>query len=159
MPDFFGGFGTSVSFKDVNIGANFQYGSGGEIFWRVGHYIACNGCGAYNQIAGQQYFWTPQNKDATVPEPRISANGSVYSTRYLSDGSFLRLKSLNLSYTFDFTDSSVELYIQGRNLFTITSFRGLDPQGAIGGSNKYQGVKFYNQPLPKRWMFGVKFTF
>lgn len=156
-PDFFGGFGTNLAYKGFDLGANFQYSSGAMLYWQLGQYMESGGFVIYNQLEGQQNFWTPTNTDAPNPEPRTVTNGSSASTRYLSDASFIRLKSLDLGYNIParIAGSDIRVFVQGINLLTFTNYKGIDPQTTNTGSNIAQGVNYFNLPQSKSWIFGV----
>jgi TonB-linked SusC/RagA family outer membrane protein len=162
LPDFSGGFGTNLSYKGLDVSVNFQYSYGAKLYWELGRYMACNNCVVYNEFKSQLDFWTPNNVNATVPEPRLSPNGSNPSTRWLSDASFLRLKAINLGYTLPpfSTSSSIRLFVQATNLFTVTDYIGADPEGNSNyGSNIQKGFIYFNVPQSKAWKFGIDFKF
>ena len=85
---------------------------------------------------------------------------------YIEDGSFVKLRELTLSYRVTHPviqrvgASAMTLTLAGRNLFTITDYRGLDPELNLFSANTVaQGVDFSNTPLSRSYVFGVNFTF
>lgn len=163
VPDFFGGFGTSVAYKGIDFSLNFQYTYGNELYWSEGRYLASNLTVIYNQVVSQMDFWTPNNTDATVPEPRTSPNGNGPSSRYLSDGSYLRLKSVVVGYTIPsqfLGGTNARLYFQGTNLLTLTNYVGLDPEttGSATGNIVQANVNF-EPPQSKALIFGIEIKF
>ncbi len=151
QPDFYGGFGTNISYKGLDFSINFNYTYGNKLYWSGAEYLI-GGSSIYNQYGTVINFWTPQNRRTNIPEPRLAPNGANTSTRYLEDGSYLRLKSVQIGYTFQ-TDligiKNIRLYFSGTNLMTITSFPGLDPEAKLNNvdnSNITQGVISGNDP-------------
>jgi len=121
--------------------------------------------GNFNRAEGIKDSWGwGKTTDATIPRlSRSDANGNFSRTSdyYLESGSYLRLKSLSISY--DFTDlirkvshfgdrgSTLSAYITGENLFTITPYSGMDPE--CGG---WDSIKF---PVSRTISFGVRITY
>ncbi|HRL70250.1 MAG TPA: TonB-dependent receptor [Flavobacterium sp.] len=112
--------------------------------------------------------WTPTSPSTTVPRVTIKdLNGNkTYSTLYLEDGSFARMKYLTFGYTFDkkITGekiSKLRAYFTLQNLITLTKYTGFDPEvGAEGGfSNNMFGVDKGTYPTAKAFLFGVNFNF
>jgi hypothetical protein len=90
-----------------------------------------------------------------------SSNIGTASTYYLKDASFLRIKNVQLGYTFPtavvrhLAMSSLRIYFAGDNLLTFTKFPGLDPERAVGNGN----VRFVVHPQNQVFSFGVKAVF
>ena len=99
-----------------------------------------------------------------VPEPRMFySNGTDPSSRYISDGSYLRVKSVSLGYSLPSSMmrrlriDRVRIYVRAQNLFTITKYKGWDPEvnADYQASNINKGVDFYSAPQLKTFVFGV----
>ena len=115
--------------------------------------------------------WTPQNPDATLPALNIDDTQSrVLSSFYVEDGSYIRLKQLQLGYTLPSTFggeviSNLRFYVQAQNLFTITDYTGLDPALSsfdVSGSDAddlYMGIDYGNYPTARIIMIGVNAGF
>jgi len=163
FPKFYGGFGTSIFYKGVQLDVNFQYQYGNKIYWDDGAFLETNMGSLFNQDRTQLNYWTPNNKNAPVPEPRaLSNNGRSSSTRYLQDGTYMRLKSVIISYTLPkrLTGSyKLRLYSQGYNLLTFTGFKGLDPEITPNQGNANQGNVFFQPPQQRTITFGVDLGF
>ncbi len=163
-PDFFGGFGTQFGYKGITASVNFQYSYGNEVYWSDGTFLATNLSSIWNQQRSQLDYWTPENTDASIPEPRVPAvegpNGNQNSSRYLEDASYLRLKSATLGYTIpqDLVGGyDLRLYVQGTNLLTFTDYQGLDPEvGPSAGANVNQGNVFFQLPQSQTILFGLE---
>lgn len=109
--------------------------------------------------------WTPDNTDATVPKASNTSNFSTNTqstSYYIEDGSYLRLKSLQLGYsipsevTTKIHIQSLRIYFQAVNLFTLTKYSGIDPE--IGGSSSGFGIDFGNYPKVKQLIFGLQLS-
>lgn len=99
-----------------------------------------------------------ENRNGTIPNPLGSPTNTENSTRFIEDGSYLRLKNLQIGYTFPlkwtqkFHCSRLRLYATASNLFTITGYKGYDPE--VGG-----GVDYGNYPQSRTFTFGLNATF
>lgn len=112
--------------------------------------------------------WKNPGDITNVPKQSIN-NSSYQSTRYLEDASYLRLRNLTLAYTFPkqwLKVAHVEklrLFAQGLNLFTVTGFKGLDPEvgdsPAGTGTGATGGVLDFSYPASRTIMFGIEIGF
>lgn len=117
-----------------------------------------------NRITAQvEDRWTPNNLDAKWPS---GANTSAYdagkvSNLVIEDASYIRLKSLQLSYDIPSSIlglSSARVYIQGQNLFTITNYSGYDPEANAFGQSSAK-IDYNAYPLARTWMLGLNVQF
>jgi hypothetical protein len=110
--------------------------------------------------------WTPSNTNTNVPAlsaayPLEEVSSNSY---FVEDGSFFRLKNLQIGYTIPNSLTSkagietVRLYLQGSNLFTITDYTGFDPE-VSAGSNLSLGIDSRLYPISKVFSFGVNIKF
>jgi hypothetical protein len=91
------------------------------------------------------------------------SNGTDPSSRFISDGSYLRVKSVSLGYSLPSSMmrrlriDRVRIYVRAQNLFTITKYKGWDPEvnADYQASNINKGVDFYSAPQLKTFVFGV----
>ena len=99
-----------------------------------------------------------ENRNGTIPNPLGSASNTAASTRFLEDASYLRLKNLQIGYTFPlkwtqkFRCSRLRLYATATNLFTITKYKGYDPE--VGNS-----IDYGNYPQSRTFTFGLNANF
>ena len=156
-----GGF----DYKKFAVDFMFQGVGGAQVFYCGKTMIFNDNEGNFNRAEGIKDSWGwGKTTDATIPRlSRSDANGNFSRTSdyYLESGSYLRLKSLSISY--DFTDllrkvshfgdrgSTLSAYITGENLFTITPYSGMDPE--CGG---WDSIKF---PVSRTISFGVRITY
>ena len=98
-----------------------------------------------------------------LSNPVGDASGSLPSDRYIEKGSYVRLQTLSLSYTFRncFNDwiQDLTLYGTANNLFTITSYKGLDPEVNMGGIDPGIDYRWSRYPHTRTFMIGVKINF
>jgi TonB-linked SusC/RagA family outer membrane protein len=164
-PKYTFGFGNTFSFKNFDLNVFFQGVQGNMIFNAGGQYMSASASNGYdNQTADQMTYWNKPGDVTQVPEPRLFyANGTGNSTRYLSDGSYLRLKTLTLGYNFTpavlskIKLTKLRIYASGQNLLTITGYKGWDPEvnSDYQSTNINQGVDFYSAPQPRVISFGI----
>ncbi|MBR3744846.1 MAG: TonB-dependent receptor [Bacteroidales bacterium] len=119
-----------------------------------------------------RYFnehWTPENHSTTQPRAAWSATQNrKVSTRFLEDGSFMRLKNVQLGYTFKMPEncgvSHLRAYIAGSNLLTFTRYTGLDPEMTVNANStsegdRANGIDWGNYPVAKSVTLGLNLTF
>jgi hypothetical protein len=86
-------------------------------------------------------------------------------SRWLEDGSFVRLRNVSVGYTLPETltkhllGGTVRLYTQGTNLVLLTKYTGLDPESASSSDANQQGIDLGTPPQPRSWQVGVNATF
>ena len=166
-PKFTYGLNLAFTYKNFDLTA-FLYGSqGNDIFnwntWWIDFWPSFQGVKSTELLNNS---WTPTNTGATVPK---ASNLSNFSTNtqscsyYVENGSYLRLKNLQLGYTIPesvtskINIGSLRVYIQGVNLFTITHYSGLDPE--LGGDDTNFGIDAGNYPLVKQYLIGLNVSF
>lgn len=165
-PDFTMGLNLGAKYKNFDFSA-FLFGSQGhEIF---NYQKAFEVFGLFNSNVRKDVLtrsWSPSNPDGDWPQPNINDIGSqVPSSFYVEDASYLRLKNLQVGYTFPSTTagtfSNLRVYVQGQNLFTLSGYEGLDPAPSNFGGNADQlsGIDRGNYPANKTIMFGVNASF
>lgn len=168
-PDLFGGFSTSVSYKQFDLNAVFGYSLGGEIYnYSRQEYDSDGTYTDRNQMKLRPGWsrWEKPGDIATHPVARYNNQdkGNATSTRYLEKSDFLKLRSLTLGYNLDFSKyniDNVRISLSGENLFVITDYSGVDPEipikesnGAILGST---GPGVY--PATRKFMLGLNVKF
>ncbi len=153
-----------ITWKNLSVSAMFQGVAGAQAMF-VGKYITLNEAyGNFNRWDKILDAWSETNTGSKIPRLSSSdpnGNFSTASDWYLENASYLRLKNLTIGY--DFSDlirknahlagrmSSLFIYLTAENLFTITSYSGMDPE--CGG---WDAMKF---PVSRTFSFGVKLTY
>jgi TonB-linked SusC/RagA family outer membrane protein len=117
--------------------------------------------------------WTPENPNARLPQLNVdNANAAdVASSYYIEDGSYLRMKTIQIGYTVPVSllnkigGSTARIYIQAQNLFTITGYSGIDPVlsnvniGDGDANDQYMGTDLGNYPSSRIFSVGVTLGF
>lgn len=155
-PKFSAGYNLNVSYKNFDVAIFLQGVWGNKIFnyWRA--YTVFPGM----QGKGADDTWSPSNTGAKLPVwDKFSAvtKDAAPSDFFVEDGSYLRLKSLQLGYTLPSgrAFNKLRIYVQGYNLATFTKYTGIDPEITTGGVDSY-GIDFGgNYPLSTKIIFGV----
>ncbi len=164
-PDFIYGIRNTFTYKGLDLDVLLQGVEGNEIFNGGGQYMSASGSNGFdNQTRDQLNSWKKPGDITQVPEARLFfANGTDNSSRYISDGSYLRVKAATLGYNFPaklltrLRLDKARLYVRGQNLFTFTKYKGWDPEvnADYQASNINQGVDFYSAPQAKTIVFGL----
>ncbi|MDQ6481681.1 TonB-dependent receptor [Dyadobacter sp. LHD-138] len=166
-PDFIYGINSSMSYKNFDLVLFVQGVSGNELFNTSGMSSTIDyGFGLNMPKEVYQNHWTPSNTNAKYPIISNSVNARV-SNRYLEDGSYLRLKNIQLAYNFPLQKweakwiRTAQLYASAQNLLTLTKYSWWDPEvNSKGGSNStMQGVDFYSYPIAKTVTIGLRVGF
>ena len=161
-PDFFGGLTNTFSYKNFQLNIFFQYSYGNDIFNMLGMELS-NPTGNQNIFAKYVDRWTDTNPSPTLQKATTN-RALIVSDRFIEDGSYLKLKSLTLSYQFSLKKSSfvkyLNLYFTTTNLITWTNYSGFDPEVSYRGSSTLEsGEDFGGYPQSRSYTFGVKLNF
>jgi TonB-linked SusC/RagA family outer membrane protein len=170
-PDFTYGLNLNVNYRSFDLSANF-YGSQGNkdlnyIKYWTEFYSSLTG-NKSNDLLNNA--WSPTNLNPKAPKPEATSTFSTdqnNSSYFIEDGSFLKLKVLQLGYSFapkmlkNLGITKLRIYAQGTNLFTATKYTGLDPElQSINGGQNGGGIDFGNYPNnEKKYIFGVNLSF
>ena len=166
-PNFTFGLNLAFTYKNFDLTA-FLYGSqGNDIFnwnkWWTDFWPSFEGEKSVELLTNS---WTTSNPDGKLPKATTTSNFSSntqISSYLIEDGSFIKLKNLQLGYNIPesvlsrVNIGSIRVYLQGINLFTITKYSGLDPE--LGGNDTSFGVDGGNYPLVKQYLIGVNVNF
>jgi TonB-linked SusC/RagA family outer membrane protein len=166
-PKFTYGFNLAFTYKNFDL-SGFLYGSQGNDIFNSNRYFTDFWPSFQGQKSKDLLYnsWTPTNTSATTP---MASNVSNFSTNtvpnsyYIENGSYLRMKSLEIGYTIPESVmskiklSSLRVYVQALNLFTVTKYSGLDPE--LGGDDRAFGSDTGNYPLVKTYVFGLNLNF
>ncbi len=166
--DFQGGITNNLNYKGFDLNVFFQFVYGNDIYNGGGIYQSCNACYFDNQTKDQLDRWQNPGDITDVPQARLfDSNGDANSSRYISDGSYLRLKNLTFGYNLPASVLSnlslrrARLYFSGNNLLTFTSYEGWDPEvnaDYLGGNIAF-GRDFYSAPQARMYTFGIDIGF
>jgi hypothetical protein len=158
-PKIFGGFNGSVSYKHFDLSATFSYAYGNDIL-NVLRSKMENGVGYENQSVQAINVWTHEGDVTNVPLTLQNdpARNRRPSSQYIEDGSYLKMRTLTIGYTFKekYFVRSAQVYLTGYNLFTATKYSGYDPETTVGTNSFTRGYDFGNVPYSKTIMLGLK---
>ena len=159
------GLNFSVTYKNFDLISNF-YGSFGNDIYNSGKSDLYSGAAGTN-IYQDAYDKAWRGEGTSNEYPRLSVNDANLNYRrvssfFVEDGSYLRLKLLQLGYTFskDMTKfGELRLSVSAQNLFTITNYSGMDPERAALGGVLASGIDNFGYPNPQTFLFGVHINF
>ena len=168
--DFTFGITNNFSYKNFDLNIFFQGSQGGDIM-NLTNVQLTNG-DANTTKDNFNNAWTTTNTDTNVPRVGNNSNREI-SSRFVEDGSFIRLKNIALGYNLPSEISeklgmeNVRFSISGQNLLTFTNYSGLDPEVSYFGSggvnnvksNTAQGFDFGNYPTVKTVNFSLNIKF
>ena len=164
-PDFTGGLNIDLGYANFDLNMFFYGSYGNELVNFTSRWID------YGQFSGglsQDALydtWTPTNTSARLPMLDGSAQSQEASTAFIEDASYLRLKTMRLGYTVPqnalnkIKMKSLRFYVQATNLFTLTNYRGLDPEvntlTNTAGEGNRMGVDKGAWPTPRQITMGL----
>jgi len=165
-PDFFYGFTNTISYKQFGLFIFIQ-GSQGNDMLNVTRIETESMQGPKNQTIAVLDRWREPGDITNIPRASFGSNdNSRVSTRFIEDASYMRFKTITLSYNFSqklletLNMSTLKVYATGENIFTITDYSGFDPEvNAFGGSNTVRGIDFGTYPQTRNLIFGINATF
>ena len=172
IPKLMAGLNLNARYKSFDVSLFFQGAYGNKIYVQINQDIE----GFYRGFpVTQRYFderWTGEGTSNTQPRPSWTAksNNARPSSRFLEDGSYLRLKNLQIGYTIparvlDMAKiSSTRVYLSGTNLLTFTKYSGLDPEMTVSDNSKDEGARsngidWGTYPSAMTIMLGIDITF
>jgi TonB-linked SusC/RagA family outer membrane protein len=170
IPKFTTGINLSGNYKGFDASLFFQGAFGQKVFSQVNYDIE----GFYRGFnVTERYYknhWTGEGSTNSYPRASWGAksNNVKVSSRFLEDGSYLRLKNVQLGYTFNLPEKwkiqNLRLYLAATNLLTITGYSGLDPEMTVSTNSNSEGdrangIDWGTYPVSKSYTFGVNLTF
>lgn len=165
-PDFYYGLTNSINYKGFGLFV-FLQGTQGNDMLNVTRIETEGMIDPKNQSFAVVNRWRQPGDITNIPRASWSnSDNSRVSTRFIEDGSYLRFKTITLSYDLsqNILDklgiTSLKIYGTGENIFTITNYSGFDPEvNAYGGSNTIQGIDFGTYPQTRNLILGINVTF
>ncbi len=175
FPDFIFGLNAGMSWKHFDFSLLAQGVQGNDLYFLYGNFAyetQLRGFNSYRDILNR---WTPENPNTTFPRVSVDdRNGNRRaSTRWLYDGSYLRVRNVTLGYDFKHlipseAVGSLRAYVTGQNLLTFTRYPGLDPEiqantndtrGLGLSSDLAVGIDWGTVPAPRTVIFGIQMQF
>jgi hypothetical protein len=165
IPKFQFGFNNSLTYKNFGLNIFVQASYGAKIFNATYAATAVPTSDVkFITLADAANYWTPANTSSTWRNPGSTNKSWVESTQFLQDGSYARLKNVSLSYQLDksvLKILSAKVYVSAQNLFTLTNYKGYDPEASStsASSDTDGGIDLGAYPSPKTFTVGAQITF
>ena len=165
-PDFTYGLTNAFSYKGVTFSFFFQGVQGNQIF-NASRIVTEGMYYPVNQLSTVMNRWKNSGDITDMPksDPGNLNHNSDVSSRYVEDGSYLRLKSATLGYNLPqsvcnlFKAQKLYIYITGQNLLTFTKYSGYDPEVSAYGNGIASGIDFGSYPQSRSFLFGLNLNF
>jgi len=164
-PKFTGGFTNNFKYQQFDLNLFFQYSYGGQLL-NANRLVFEGNSGRLlqNQFASVLNRWTINNQNNTMYVAKGDGD-KVYSSRVIEDGSYIRLKTLQLGYTLPIKDAkrlniqSFRIYASAQNLWTLTNYTGYDPEVSAYSSALTPGFDYSVYPRAKTMTIGINLNF
>ncbi|MGN6511370.1 MAG: SusC/RagA family TonB-linked outer membrane protein, partial [Chitinophaga sp.] len=164
MPVHTGGFSNNFAYKGFDLGIFFQWSYGNDIYNANRLMLETGYKYNTNQYASYANHWSPENPESNIPRVKGSTL-KPYATWMVEDGSFLRLKTVQLGYNLpqhmlnSIKISAIRVYASAQNLYTWTKYSGYDPEVSIRNSALTPGFDYSAYPRATTLTVGLKATF
>ena len=159
-PDIYGNIFTSVAWKRLRLDVQFNYSLGNDVYNYMRAQLE-SGSRFMNQTTALNKRWQVEGQQTDVPRITFQdpMGNSRFSDRWIEDGSYLRLKTVTLSYNLPLKSSFIQglqFWVQGNNLLTFTKYLGSDPEFSMTSSVIGQGIDLGRLGLGRSILGGVK---
>lgn len=159
-PDFVGTLSSRIGYKGVNLDILFNYSYGNDVYNYARRQLESMN-GIYNQSTAVLNRWRSENDKTNMPKSVWGdpAGNARFSDRWIEDASYLRLKSLCLSWELPYTSSIIQnltVWASANNLWTGSKYLGGDPETSISNQALYQGIDIGLTPQSSSFYIGVK---
>lgn len=173
-PKFEGAFKNTFSFKGIDVNLNFVYKDGNKVYNYTRYFLETGGRRGVSRAVQKSAlnYWKKPGDVGVLPRPSSLSNpdGSFnyvgFSSRFLEDASYIRLRDVTIGYNFPerlisrLRLSNARIYLTGSNLFVLTKYSGPDPEANNSGDSgsTVQGLDFNTTPQPKTVVLGLNLT-
>lgn len=159
-PDLFGSFNNTLGYKNWTLDVLVSFVLGNDIY-NYTRAMLESGSTYYNQSDIMRNRWRGEGQVTNVPKASYGdpMGNAQFSDRWIEDGSYLRLRSVNLTYNVPLKTKAIKyakIYATGNNLFTLTNYLGYDPEFSATGSIFTQGVDTTLEPQFRSVQLGVR---
>lgn len=166
LPKNTGGFTNNFRYKGFDLNVFFQWSYGNDILNanRILFEGNTKSLSYFNQFASYENRWTPENPNSDLFRTK-GFYGGGYSSQFVEDGSYLRLKTVSLGYNLNTNFlrkihlKAMRIYCSGQNLATWTKYTGPDPEVNVYSSALTSGFDFSAYPRARIISFGTNITF
>ena len=161
-PDIYGNIFATINYKNLTLTMGWNYSLGNDVY-NYQRSILNSGSTFYNQQVAEVAHWRYEGQQTDLPRLAYGdpMGNNRFSDRWIEDGSYLRLKTFNLSYKVPVPGSwtwlqGLTVWAQANNLLTFTKYLGSDPEFSIGNGVLYQGIDCGNIAQGRSFQCGVK---
>ncbi len=160
-PDFFGGITNRFIWKGFELNALFTFSVGNDVYNYLRYRLESQS-GVENQLQSVLNSWRTDGQETTMPKASWGdpMGNNRFSDRWIEDGSYLRLRSLNLTYNIPLKPNAafknIAVSLTGNNLFTATKYLGYDPEFSASVSPLAQGIDTGLDPVFKSIVLGLR---
>jgi hypothetical protein len=160
LPEFFGGLTTTFHYKNWALSTFVNFVSGNEVYNYL-RYKNESMTGLNNQSLDVLNRWQYEGQQTSVPRALWNdpIGNSAFSSRWIEDGSYIRIKNVSLSYKIPrefLVFKNAEFYISASNLFSFSKYLGYDPEFAYSYNLNQQGVDYGQTPQSRQFLVGIK---
>ena len=159
-PDIYGNIFTSLMYKRFKLDVNFNYSLGNDVYNYMRSQLE-GGNRFMNQTTAVTRAWQTEGQVTDIPRVTFQdpLGNSRFSDRWIEDGSYLRLKSVTLSYSLPIRSTflqGLQFWVQGNNLLTFTKYLGSDPEFSMTSNVLGQGIDLGQLPQSRSIVAGIK---
>ncbi len=162
-PGVYGNIFLNATYKRFTLNMGFNYSVGNDVF-NYQRSILNSGSTFYNQQVAEVGHWRYEGQQTEMPKLAYGdpMGNNRFSDRWIEDGSYLRLKTVRLTYQIPVPESwtswlqNLSVWGEAQNVFTLTSYTGNDPEFNIGNSVMYQGIDCGNLAQSRAFVLGLK---
>ncbi len=159
-PDIYGNIFATINWKRLTLSAVFNYSVGNDIY-NYSRSVLEAGSNFYNQTVAMTNRWHADGQVTDIPRAYYGdpKGNSRFSDRWIEDGSYLRLKTLNLTYRIPANLEWLQgltIWAEANNLFTLTKYLGSDPESSVSNAVLRQGIDVGNVPQSRSFTMGLR---
>jgi hypothetical protein len=161
-PDIYGNIFATVNWRNLTLGIGFNYSLGNDVF-NYQRYVLNSGSNFFNQQVAEVGRWRYEGQQTSLPRAAFGdpMENNRFSDRWIEDGSYLRLKTLSLTYRVPVPGSwtwlqGLTVWAEAHNLLTFTKYLGSDPEFSNAYGVLYQGIDTGNLAHSRSFMAGLK---
>lgn len=159
-PDFYGNIFTTLAYKRFKLDVRFNYTVGNDVY----NYLRAQTEGGnrfMNQSTAMLARWQVEGQHTDIPKVTFQdpMGNARFSDRWIEDGSYLRLKSVTLSYNLPLNSEFIQglqFWVQGNNLLTFTKYLGTDPEFSMTSKVIGQGIDIGLIGQSRSFVAGIK---
>lgn len=159
-PDLYGNIFTTLSYKRLKLDVRFNYSVGNDVFNYQRSQLE-SGSRFMNQTTALNRRWQVEGQKTDIPQITFQdpLGNSRFSDRWIEDGSYLRLKTVTLSYDLPLRNEylqGLQFWIQANNVFTLTKYLGSDPEFSMTSNVIGQGIDLGQLSQSRSFVAGIK---